>query len=189
MTTLRWEHPFKRNLSEGCLKWFRAQGFSFLRTCHHLASSLPSDRQTDGRTEGRTAPGRERSEPVDGSRSLCDTPASPGHTEPRPAPHFINNLNKGFNNKHPADGIYNSNAYLADVKFNTLLGAVCFPPKQLAIVLLTIKCLYFSFLRGQKKSDILMVKVKGGCTFCFCRKQNKLFRNTCKRWLTLQWHL
>lgn len=146
-----------------------------------LLGELPALSQADGWTDGRRAAGRERTEPVDGSRSLCDTRASPGHTERRPAPHFINNLNKGFNNKHPTDGIYNSNAYFADVKFNTLLGTVCFPPKQLAIVLLTIKCLYFSFLHGQKKSDILLVKVKGDSTFCLCRKNNKAFRNTCKR--------
>lgn len=162
-------------------KVISAPGSSFLKTCHQLASSLPSGGRTGGRTDGTGAPGRERTEPVDGSRSLCDTRASPGHTERRPAPRFINNSNKGFNNKHSTDGIYNSNAYFADVKFNTLLGTVCFPPKQLAIVLLTIECLYFSFLHGQKKSDILMVKVKGDSTFCFRRKQNKVFRNTCKR--------
>lgn len=74
---------------------------------------------------------------------------------------LLPNLNKGFNRQRRVRRIYNSNAHFADVKFNTSLRTVCFLPKQLAIVLLAIKRLYFSFLRRQKKSDSLMAKVKG----------------------------
>lgn len=74
---------------------------------------------------------------------------------------LLSNLNKGFNQRRRVRRIYNANAHFADVKFNTLLRTVCFLPKQLAIVLLAIKRLYFSVLRGQKKSHSLMAKVKG----------------------------
>lgn len=74
---------------------------------------------------------------------------------------FLPNLNKGFNQRRRVRRIYNANAHFADVKFNTLLRTVCFLPKQLAIVLLAIKRLYFSVLRRQKKSHSLMAKVKG----------------------------
>ena len=129
-----------------------------------------SDRQTAPRlAPERLQPSARRQQMAAG---LCGrAPRPPGPAEGRPPrPRFIHNLNKGFNNQHRADRIYNSNAYFADVKFNTLLWTVCFPPKQLAIVLWAIERLYFSFLRRQKKSDPLLVKVKGDSTFCFCRE-------------------